>query len=322
MGHRNSEWQTQNRRRKMAGSLLTLKDLTSEDLFNIFEKTKLLKAQIKQRKSISVLQNKIVGTLFEKPSTRTRASFEVATFRLGGAAIYLPSSELQLKRGEPLRDTARILGSYLDALIARVYNHQTVEELAEYSGIPVINGLSDLAHPTQAICDLFTVLEVKGSLSGVTIAYIGDGNNVCHSLLLACALTGVNINAACPAGYHPNPEFLNDAQRIAVETGSRLKVFEDPKDAASGADILYTDVWVSMGEEEEKEAKLKAFQGYQINAELLKLANSNASVMHCLPAHRGMEIMDDVMEGPQSIVWQQGENKMHGAAGILDFILS
>jgi len=306
----------------MAGSLLTLKDLTSEDLFNIFEKTKRLKTEIKQRASINVLQNRVVGILFEKPSTRTRTSFEAATLRLGGQAIYLPPTELQLRRGEPLKDTARILGSYLDALIARVYDHQTAQELAEYSGIPVINGLSDLAHPTQAICDLFTVLEVKGSLRGVTLAYIGDGNNVCHSLLLACALTGVNINAACPAGYHPSSDFFENARRIAEETGSRLKVFEDPNDAASGADILYTDVWVSMGEEEEKEAKLKAFQGYQINAELLKLADSDASVMHCLPAHRGMEITDDVMEGPQSIVWQQGENKMHGAAGIMDFILS
>ena len=306
----------------MAGSLLTLKDLTSEDLFNIFEKTKRLKTEIKQRASISVLQNRVVGILFEKPSTRTRASFETATLRLGGHAIYLPPNELQLRRGEPLKDTARVLGSYLDALIARVYDHQTAQELAEYSGIPVINGLSDLAHPTQAICDLFTVLEVKGSLRGVTLAYIGDGNNVCHSLLLACALTGVNMNAACPAGYHPGSDFFENARGIAEETGSRLKVFEDPNDAASGADILYTDVWVSMGEEEEKEEKLKAFQGYQINAELLKLADSDASVMHCLPAHRGMEITDDVMEGPQSIVWQQGENKMHGAAGIMDFILS
>jgi len=306
----------------MAGSLLTLKDLTSEDLFNIFEKIKRLKTEIKQRASINVLQNRVVGILFEKPSTRTRASFEAATLRLGGQAIYLPPTELQLRRGEPLKDTARVLGSYLDALIARVYDHQTAQELAEYSGIPVINGLSDLAHPTQAICDLFTVLEVKGSLRGVTLAYIGDGNNVCHSLLLACALTGVNMNAACPAGYHPSPDFFDNARRIAEETGSRLKVFEDPNEAASGADILYTDVWVSMGEEKEKEAKLKAFQGYQINAELLKLADSDASVMHCLPAHRGMEITDDVMEGPQSIVWQQGENKMHGAAGIMDFILS
>ncbi len=306
----------------MAASLLTLRDLTGENLFYIFEKIKFLKAEIKQRKSLNMLQNKVVGMLFEKPSTRTRTSFESAALRLGGSTIYLSSSELQLKRGEPLKDTARVLGSYLDVLIARVYRHQTLEELSAYSGIPVINALSDLAHPTQAICDLFTVLEVKGSLRGVTIAYIGDGNNVCHSLLLACALTGVNMSVACPRGYHPDPGFLNDARRIGEETGSKFKISEDPKDVADGADILYTDVWVSMGEEEEKDVKLKAFQGYQINDELLKLANNDAFVMHCLPAHRGMEITDDVMEGPQSIVWQQGENKMHGAASIMDFILS
>ncbi len=306
----------------MFGSLLTLKDLTSEALSTILERTKLLKTKIKQKKPLTPLQGRVVGMLFEKPSTRTRVSFEAAALRLGGATIYLSTSELQLKRGEPLKDTARILGSYLDALIARVYDHHTVLELSEYSGIPVINALSDLAHPTQAICDLFTIQEVKGGLSGVTLAYIGDGNNVCNSLLMACALTGVNMTAACPAGYHPNPGFLGAAQRIAEKTGSRLNVIEDPRGAARGADILYTDVWVSMGEEEEKEVKLKAFQGYQINAELLRLADTHAAVMHCLPAYRGMEITEDVMEGPQSIIWQQGENKMYGAAAILDFLLS
>jgi len=306
----------------MARSFLTLKDLSREDLFAIFEKARVLKADLKQKKAIDVLRNKVVGILFEKPSTRTRASFEAAALRLGGQTVYLSSSELQLKRGEPVKDTARVLGSYMDILVARVYNHQTVEELAQYSGIPVINGLSEFAHPTQAVCDLFTILEVKGNLEELTLAYIGDGNNVCHSLLLCCALAGMNMVAACPKGYYPHADILKNAQRIAEKTGSNIVVVEDPKNAAEGADILYTDVWVSMGEEEEKAKKLKVFQGYQINAALLKTAAKNALVMHCLPAYRGLEITDDMMEGPQSIVWQQGENKMHGAAAILDFFLS
>ena len=306
----------------MPRSLLTLKDLSSKELFAIFERAKVLKADIKQRKEITALKNKVVGILFEKPSTRTRASFEVATLRLGGQALYLSSGELQLKRGEPVKDTARILGSYLDVLVARVFDHQTVEELAQYAGIPVINGLSDFTHPTQAVCDLFTVLEVKGTLGGLTFAYIGDGNNVCQSLILGCALAGMNMVAACPEGYHPDQGILKSAKQISSKTGGSIRVVEDPEEAAKGADILYSDVWVSMGEEEEKEAKQKIFKGYQINATLLKIAAKDASVMHCLPAYRGLEITDDVMEGPQSIIWQQGENKMHGAAAILDFFLS
>ena len=306
----------------MARSLLTLNDLSSEDLFGIFEKARQLKDRIKKRETITTLNNKVVGILFEKPSTRTRASFEVAVLRLGGKALYLSSGELQLKRGEPVKDTARILGSYLDALVARVNEHQTVEDLAQYAGIPVINGLSNFTHPTQAICDLFTVLEVKGRLKGLTLAYIGDGNNVCQSLILGCALSGMNIVAACPQGYHPDPEILRVGKQLSMNTGSRIRVVEAPEEAAEGADVLYSDVWVSMGEEEEKEARLKIFQGYQINAALLKIAAKDASVMHCLPAYRGLEITEDVMEGPQSIVWRQGENKMHGAAAIMDFFFS
>ncbi len=306
----------------MAKSLLTLMDLSSKDLASIFERAARIKADIKQGNEINALKNKVVGILFEKPSTRTRASFEVATLRLGGKAVYLSSGELQLKRGEPVKDTARILGSYVDALVARVYDHQTVEELAQYAGIPVINGLSDFTHPTQAICDLFTVFEAKGTLKGLTLAYIGDGNNVCHSLILGCALSGMNMVVACPNGYHPDSSILNNAEKIASKAGSFIRVVESPEEAAKGVDVLYSDVWVSMGEEDEKEAKLKIFEKYQINDELLKKAAKDASVMHCLPAYRGLEITDEVLEGPQSIVWQQGENKMHGAAAILDFFLS
>ncbi|MFO7598372.1 MAG: ornithine carbamoyltransferase [Candidatus Desulfacyla sp.] len=306
----------------MTRSLLTAGDLTSEDLFAIFERARDLKARIRARKPIDALKNRVIGILFEKPSTRTRTSFESAVLRLGGATIYLAPGNLQIKRGEPIEDTARMLGSYLDALVARVYAHQTVADLSRYSGIPVINGLSDLDHPTQAVCDLFTILEVKGRVQGLTLAYIGDGNNVCHALLLVCALAGMHMNVAAPKGYGPHNEILVEAARIAAQTGARVNVFDRPEEAAAGADVLYTDVWVSMGEEEEEKTKLGIFQGYQINAGLLRVAADDAVVMHCLPAHRGLEITDDVIEGPRSIVWQQAENKMHGAAAILDYLLS
>jgi ornithine carbamoyltransferase len=302
----------------MASSFLTAQGLSSEELFEIFDRIKVLKRDMKQGNTLNVLQNKVIGVLFEKPSTRTRTSFESAVLRLGGATIYLPVGDLQIKRGEPIKDTSRMFGSYLDALVARVYEQKTVEDLSRYSGIPVINGLSDLAHPTQAVCDIFTVLEVKGSVEGLKLAYIGDGNNVCHSLLMVCALAGMHMTVACPKGYCPNPDILEKARAIAAGTGSELAVVESPEEASVGAHILYTDVWVSMGEEEEEKTKLEIFEGYQINGDLLKVAAKDARVMHCLPAHRGQEITDDVIEGPQSIVWQQAENKMYGAAGILD----
>ncbi|MBC8419212.1 MAG: ornithine carbamoyltransferase [Proteobacteria bacterium] len=306
----------------MTRSFLTANDLSSEDLFAIFERARILKDAIKRRKTLDVLRNRVIGILFEKPSTRTRTSFESAILRLGGAAIYLAPGDLQIKRGEPIEDTGRMLGSYLDAVVARVYAHQTVEDLSRNSGIPVINGLSDLEHPTQAVCDLFTILEVKGKVQGLTLTYIGDGNNVCHSLLAICALAGMNMNVASPKGYAPRQDILMKANEIAKKTGARLNILDRPREATAGADILYTDVWISMGEEKEEETKLTAFQGYQINSELLEIAAEDAVVMHCLPAHRGLEITNDVIEGPQSIVWQQAENKMHGAAGILDYFLS
>lgn len=304
----------------MARSILVLNELSRADLFTIFDKIKEDKAKIKKGEKLNALDNKVVGLLFEKPSTRTRVSFESAVLRLGGSPIYLSSNELQLKRGEPVKDTARILGGYMDILVARVFEHKTVQELSDFSGVSVLNGLSDRSHPTQAICDLYTILEVRGFLKGLTMSYIGDGNNVCYSLLMACALAGMNMNAACPAGYFPNQSIVDTARGLAAKTGAKLQIMQDPIEATKGVDIVYTDTWVSMGEEKEKENKIKAFDGYQVNAELLKVAAKDASVMHCLPAYRGLEITEDVMEGPQSIIWQQGENKMYGAVGILDFI--
>lgn len=303
-------------------NLLSFADISSRELAVLLSKCGQFKSRIKAHRSSDALKGKVVGLLFEKPSTRTRASFEVATLRLGGDPVYLSASELQLSRGEPLKDTARILGGYFDALVARVYAHDTVVQLARYSGIPLVNALSDLEHPTQIVSDLFTILEVKGSLKGLNLAFISDGDNVCNSLLLGAATVGMNMVVACPPAYGPNAEILAKAEKMAKDTGSVLRIVNDPKEAAAGADVLYSDVWVSMGQEDEKEQRMKAFSGYQINPELLGLAAKDAIVMHCLPAHRGLEITDEVLEGKQSVAWQEGENKLYGAAAVLDFVIN
>jgi len=309
----------------MSRSFLSVADVSKQELENILTKGKTLKGQLRHPDNptkLSSLEKRVVGLLFEKPSTRTRTGFEVAVLRLGGEAVYLPSSELQLSRGEPIKDTARMFGGYLDCLVARVYKHDTVVQLSKYSGLPVINALSDLEHPTQTICDFLTVMEAKGKLEGLKLAFIGDGNNVCNSLLLGCATAGMNMSVACPKGYDPDAAILQKANVIGKGTGVTLSLVREPKIAVEDADILYTDVWVSMGEEKERQKRMKAFRKYQINAGLLRAAKSDAVVMHCLPAHRGLEITDDVIEGKQSIAWSQGENKLYGAAAILDFLLT
>lgn len=288
----------------------------------IFDLTGRYKAAIRKKNEIHDLNHLVLGLLFEKPSTRTRTGFETAIHRLGGDALYLQSDNLQSSRGEPIKDTARVLGSYLDGIIARVYAQDTLHQLQKYSGITVVNGLSDLEHPTQVISDLYTIQEVKQELAGLTLAYIGDGNNVCNSLLIGAALCGLHMRVACPKGYEPASEVLRKARRLSRESGARLSVLRDPEEAAVDADILYTDVWVSMGHEKEQEKRMRVFQGYQINLELLAIAGPDAVVMHCLPAHRGFEITEEALEGPQSVVWRQAENKLHGAAGILGFLFA
>ncbi|HYW00016.1 MAG TPA: ornithine carbamoyltransferase [Candidatus Acidoferrum sp.] len=302
-------------------SFLSVADLSKQEFADLLERTRTLKESIARRSSGNILEKKVIGLLFEKPSTRTRTSFEVAAFRLGGEPIYMQSSELQGTRGEPIQDTARILGSYLDCIVARVFAHDTVIQLAKHSHVSVVNALSDLEHPTQIISDFLTIIESKGKLQGLTLAYIGDGDNVCNSLLLGSALVGMNMNVACPEGYDPDAAILAKAQSLAKETGVKLTITRKPTDAVKGADVLYTDVWVSMGEDAERDKRIKAFQGYQINSTLLKAANPGAVVMHCLPAHRGLEITDDVIEGAQSIVWQQGANKLYSAASVLEYCL-
>jgi ornithine carbamoyltransferase len=305
----------------MTRSFLSFSDINNEEFETILGRTKEIKSNIKRREIIRSLEGKVVGLLFEKPSTRTSAGFEVATLRLGGVPLYFSSHDLQLSRGEPVKDTARVLGADMDAIVARVFAHDTIVQLAEYAEIPVINGLSDLEHPTQIISDLFTISEAKGNLKGLKLCYIGDGDNVCNSLLLGAAESGMNMTVACPENHKPSAEILSRAKKIASNTGSKLNIIASPKEAAKESDILYTDVWVSMGEEAETERRMREFKGYQINSELLELANDDAMVMHCLPAHRGQEITDDVIEGKQSLVWRQAENKLYGAAGVLEFFL-
>ncbi len=303
-------------------SIVSFADISLGEFYPLIESAARLKAAIKSGRQLHTLDGKIVGLLFEKPSTRTSTSFEVATIRLGGKPLYFSAGELQLKRGEPIKDTARILGSYLDAIVARVFSNDTVEQFAKESGVPVINALSDLEHPTQMISDMLTVYEAKGRIKGINMAYIGDGNNVANSLLLACATGGANLTIACPKGYEPGPAFVSKARKLADKTGSRISVVRDPQGAAFGADVLYTDVWVSMGEEDEAEKRMAAFEGYQINSKLVRMAKKDAIVMHCLPAHRGLEITNEALEGKQSVVWQQGENKLYGAAAALEFVLA
>ncbi len=299
-------------------NILSLADLSKEEVYFILQEMKRLKKDPGKNK---LLQDRIIGLIFEKPSTRTRVSFETSIFQLGGKAVYLRSDELQLKRGEPIKDTARVLSNYLDGLVIRTYKQETLELFSRYSSIPIINGLSDLGHPTQILSDLLTIWEVKNRLEDLKIAWIGDGNNVCNSWLLCCGLIGIDISAACPKGYEPDKKIIEKAKTFAGKTGVKIDVVNDPFKAVNNADILYTDVWVSMGQEGETETKEKAFEDYQINSELLTKAKEDASVMHCLPAHRGMEITEDVLEGKQSIVWKQAENKLHGARGILASII-
>jgi len=272
--------------------ILSVSDLSREEIFFFLKRTKELKTSVKNKKD--TLSGRILGLLFEKASTRTRVSFEAAMGQLGGD---------------------------VNALVLRTYKHETSREFAEYCAIPVINGLSDLEHPTQILCDLYTIREASDQFEGLNLAWIGDGNNVCNSWLLGAGIMGMNLSVATPAGYEPNKEILERARKLANESGSKIEVTRDPRAAARHADILYTDVWTSMGQEEEAEKRMKAFRGYQINRDLLKVAREDVLVMHCLPAHRGMEITDDVLEGPKSIVWKQAENKLHGAKAFLSLVI-
>jgi ornithine carbamoyltransferase len=259
--------------------------------------------------------------IFEKSSTRTRVSFEVGMYQLGGQALFLSAGDLQIGRGEPIADTAKTLSRYLDGIMIRTFAQATVEELAQHASIPVINGLTDLHHPCQALADLFTVREKRGKLAGLRFAYVGDGNNVANSLIEACVKTGVHISIACPPGYEPDAGVMAEAKKAASRSGSELKIFNDPVKAVKDADIVYTDVWASMGQEKEHAKRIDAFRGFQVDAKLMKNAGRDALVMHCLPAHRGEEIAAEVIDGPQSVVFDQAENRLHTQKAILEMLM-
>ncbi|MFJ6412936.1 ornithine carbamoyltransferase [Terribacillus sp. AE2B 122] len=297
-------------------SLLSLQDLTKEEILYVLDLAAELKKQNKKGELIQPLAGKTLGMIFEKSSTRTRVSFETGIYQLGGMGLYLNSKDLQLGRGEPVADTAKVLSGYLDAIMIRANSHKMVEELAAHATIPVINGLTDLFHPCQALADLQTILEYKGTLDGVKLAYIGDANNVANSLMIAAAKTGMQIRIASPAGYQPLTEIVEKAREISDDPDFLL-ITESPEEAAAGADVLYTDVWTSMGQEEEAQARLTAFQGFQVNETLMDSAASDAIFLHCLPAHRGEEVAAAVIDGPQSAVFQEAENRLHAQKALM-----
>ena len=290
---------------------ISISDMKREEMHKLLD----LAARMKEGREsyIDVLKGMSLAMIFEKPSTRTRVSFEVAMTELGGHALYLNYADLQLGRSETICDTASVLSRYVHAITARVYRHETVLELARCADVPVINALSDMEHPCQLLADMLTIRERKGDLKDLRIAWIGDGNNVCNSLILGSAITGMNLSVACPAGYEPDARVVARAN----ELGSDVLITDDPIEAASGADVLYTDVWVSMGDEKEEEKRLRDFSGFQINSDLLGHAKSDCIVLHCLPAHRGQEISGEVLDGEHSVVLDQAENRLHAQKALL-----
>ncbi len=305
----------------VARNLISVMDVAS-DLSTILDETRSLKNRLRSGEVYQPLKSKTLGMIFEKPSTRTRLSFEVGMNQLGGTAIYLNPQDLQLGRGETLEDTARVISRYVDGIVYRAMRHEDMVRLAQEATVPVVNALDDLEHPCQIVADLYTILEAVGSLEGLKLAYVGDGNNVCNSLLLGCALSEVNMSAGCPPGYMPNGEIVKRATGIAAQVGSTLELTADPRRAVTGADIVYTDVWVSMGMEEETEQRERVFAPYQVNEQLLEASGEDPLVMHCLPAHRGMEITDGVIDGQRSLVWDQAENRLHAQKAILTHLMS
>ncbi len=302
----------------MARHLLRITDMTKKELGSLFKRASKLKAEKKSGKLHHTLEGKSIGMIFEKLSTRTRVSFEVGINDLGASPLYMNPGDMQLGRGETIADTAKILSSYLDGVIIRTFGQERIEEFAEHASVPVINALTDLEHPTQIISDLFTIREKGVDIEEMKFAYIGDGNNIVNSFVGAAEILGFQLSIAAPRGYEPDFKALNGG---AKRVDSNIRVVNDPSRAATQADVLYTDVWVSMGQEKETAKRKKIFKPYQINKELLSLAKPGALVMHCLPAHRGEEITEDIADGPNSIIFEQAENKLHVGKAVLEMFM-
>jgi ornithine carbamoyltransferase len=296
--------------------LVSLKDYSREEIEEIFDLARKLKANPKAY--AEALKGKSLAMIFQKPSTRTRVSFEVGMYQLGGSALYLGAEDIQLQRGETVADTAKVLSRYVNGILARVFSHEDLVEMTRHASIPIINGLSDLLHPTQALSDFFTIAERRGKLEGLSLAWIGDGNNMCQALMIGAVKLGVTMRIASPTGYGPNQLMLKSASREAQKnrTPSPM-VVADPREAAAGADVVYTDVWASMGQEKEKEERRAALAGYSVTPELMRAAKPDAVFMHCLPAHRGEEVAAEVIDGPQSIGFDQAENRLHVQKAIM-----
>lgn len=301
--------------------LISLNDLTTNEAEDILQLAVKLKRELKAGTPHPLLKGKTLGMIFGKSSTRTRVSFEVGMYQLGGHALFLSSNDIQLGRGETVSDTARVLSRYLDGIMIRTFKHSDVEDLARYGTIPVINGLTDLLHPCQALADLLTVYEHKGRLKGLKMAYIGDGNNMAHSLLNGCAKVGMDIAVASPKDYQCNEEIVAGARLSAKASGSNILITEDPEEAISRADAVYTDTWVSMGQEAEKEARLKVFMPYQVNRALYSKAAPDAIFLHCLPAYRGFEVTGEIIDGPQSVVFDEAENRLHAQKAVMAMLM-
>ncbi len=297
---------------------LSVEDFSSETLFRLIETATHMKTH--KEKYSNALKNKQLGMIFQKSSTRTRVSFEIGIRELGGNGVFLSPRDTQLGRGEPIKDTARVLSRYLDILMIRTFAHSEAEELARYADIPVINGLTDYLHPCQAVADLQTVFEKKGKLKGVNVSYVGDGNNVAHSLGLLCSILGVNFSIATPTGYEMDKNIVDKIFSYAKDSGSKIKITNHPIEAVEGSNVIYTDVWTSMGQEKEAETRLKLFRKYQVNAELAAYAHPDYIFMHCLPAHRGEEVTDEIIESPHSVVFDQAENRLHAQKAIMLYL--